>query len=81
MTLSGTTDGITVTHVADESAGAKAGLQVGDVILKVKGQRVTAAHLPSLRNYLRSKDGAKYELVFRRGKKGFKTTIQLKRRV
>ena len=81
LTLSGTTDGITVTHVAAESAGAKAGLNVGDVILKVSGQRIDAAHLPSLRNLLRSKVDAKYELVFRRGKKGFKTTIQLKRRV
>jgi hypothetical protein len=81
LTLSGTTDGIAVTHVAAESAGAKAGLKVGDVILKVSGKRIRAAHLPSLRNLLRSKAGAKYELVFRRGKKGFKTTIQLKRRV
>lgn len=81
LTLSGTTDGIAVTHVVADSAAAKAGLKVGDVILKVSGQRVAAAHLPSLRNLLRSKDGAKYELVFRRGKKGFKTTIQLKRRV
>ena len=81
LTLSGTTDGITVTHVAAKSAGAKAGLKVGDVILKVSGQRVAAAHLPSFRNLLRSKDGAKHELVFRRGKKGYKTTIQLKRQV
>jgi hypothetical protein len=81
LTLSGTTDGITVTHVAAKSAGAKAGIKIGDVILKVSGQRIKAAHLPSLRNLLRSKTDAKYEIVFRRGKKGFKTTIQLKRRV
>lgn len=73
----GTMEGIYVDDVDDNSAGAEAGLQKGDVITAIDGKKV--AKMSELQEYLANKrPGDKVTLTYLRKKAAKKATVTLK---
>ncbi len=71
--------GYAVTDVAKDSAGAEAGISVGDVITAIDGKAVVADQLSEARRMLRDKPpGTKVALTVRRGGESRPVTITLK---
>jgi predicted metalloprotease with PDZ domain len=67
--------GVLIAEVIEDGPGAKAGLQMGDVILNVDGERVSS--LMTLREVVRSRPGKKVEVVFLRRMKQQKVMVEL----
>ena len=55
MQLSAKPEGITVVQVVKDSPAAKAGLQAGDVLLKLGGTALTGRNLPAVRRLFSTK--------------------------
>lgn len=67
-----------VVDVRKNSPAAKAGIQPGDIILKVNGLGARHYTLITLNNKLRKRDGKKIRLKIRRGEEEFKTSFRLR---
>ncbi|MBN1553124.1 MAG: aspartyl protease family protein [Phycisphaerae bacterium] len=75
-------EGKVIVHSIDEgSPAAKAGLKPDDILRKIDDQNVQEFTLTTLRKRLRAGDGKTVEVIFQRGDKGFKTTIQLQKKI
>ncbi len=73
----GTNEGIYVDKVDDDGAGAEAGLEKGDVIIKVDNKKVTK--MAELQEYLSTKrPGDKVEITYKHDKKNVTKTVTLK---
>ena len=73
----GTNDGIYVSTVSDNGAGASAGLQEGDVIVNIDNKKVTK--MSELQEYLNGKrPGEKVSITYLRDKKKITKTVTLK---
>ncbi|MBT3279554.1 MAG: PDZ domain-containing protein [Phycisphaerales bacterium] len=67
--------------VAKGSPAEAAGLKSGDVLIKINSQNILDYTLAAIRNFLKSKPSQRVELVFRRGKKLYKTSFLLKKQI
>ncbi len=64
--LRDTEGGVLVTEIMHNSAAGEAGLQVGDMFLKVDGKDVTGLNSEELAKVLRGEEGTKVTMVLRR---------------
>lgn len=73
----GTNEGIYVDKVDEDGAGAEAGLEKGDIIIKVDDKKVTK--MAELQEYLTTKrPGDKVTITYKRNKKDVTKTVTLK---
>lgn len=68
--------GIVVMEVFANSPSVKAGLQAGDVVLKIDGQDVKKMNTEELANYIKTKSSSKIEMTVLRGEKKLDLTLE-----
>jgi S1-C subfamily serine protease len=79
MWINAADDGFAVTAVAPGSPAAEAGLEAGDVITSVNGERAVPEHLSDARSLLRALPaGSKVPLTAERGTRLLNVTLSLR---
>jgi C-terminal processing protease CtpA/Prc len=82
MWINATPDGYTVTDVSAQGPAAKAGIQVGDVIVRLDGRTPQVDELPQARALLRSRPaGTKLAIELRRGTSDKQVTLVLEEQI
>ncbi|WP_258103013.1 aspartyl protease family protein [Marinoscillum sp. MHG1-6] len=72
-------DQIIVTHVIDQSPAHVAGIQAGDIVIKINGQNLINSSLGNIQHLLRSRPRKKIRVTFLRHGEKIKSKFRLKR--
>lgn len=81
LSQSATTGTITITNVYDGTPAQEAGLQVGDILIKVDGEDITDEDLSPVIERIKGEEGTLVELTILRGDNREELTIKMTRKI
>jgi hypothetical protein len=73
-----TLNSFTVMQVRENTPASEAGIQEGDILLRINGLKTKHMDLMKLNHKLRKRDGKKIRLKLKRGEEEFKTSFRLR---
>lgn len=81
LSQSATTGVISITNVYDGTPAKSAGLQVGDILIKVDGEDITGEELSPVIDRIKGEEGTRVELTLLRGEDNEEYTVGVTREV